>query len=353
MQNKIKVNLVAGSLGAGKTTFVKNLLQQKPVSEKWLLLINEFGSVGIDGAILEASGATNIEQVPGGCICCTAKNELTTNLLRISQQTDLDRLIIEPTGLGEPEAIIDLFKQPELKDFFEIFALFSVIDTANTSINELITLTIMQSLITMADIIILNKSDLTDAEHQQNIIQHCQSVFPPKEIILNTTHGKIDIHYLDYRHTKSTGFSFYPSKKNHDSIPSVYTSDNKKPHFHEAISTPSIEVYEGLHGLIDRKQYQDGSTRAVGWIFNDETEFHWTKVFQLFQSFTQTPSVKRAKGVFKVAEPWMLFQFVKGQATREFIAYRKDSRIELLLDQDSLFDVSHFEKQLSLTQKSQ
>ncbi len=64
-----KVNLITGFLGSGKTTTIRHLLTQKPEDEVWAVLVNEFGEIGIDGALLSDSGAV-LKEIPGGCMCC-------------------------------------------------------------------------------------------------------------------------------------------------------------------------------------------------------------------------------------------------------------------------------------------
>ena len=64
-----KTNLITGFLGSGKTTSILHLLANKDPAEKWAVLVNEFGEVGIDGALLSSSGAM-IKEIPGGCMCC-------------------------------------------------------------------------------------------------------------------------------------------------------------------------------------------------------------------------------------------------------------------------------------------
>ncbi len=64
-----RTNLITGFLGSGKTTSILHLLAQKPADEKWAVLVNEFGEVGIDGALLADSGAL-LKEIPGGCMCC-------------------------------------------------------------------------------------------------------------------------------------------------------------------------------------------------------------------------------------------------------------------------------------------
>ncbi len=64
-----KTNLITGFLGSGKTTTIRHLLAHKPEHERWAVLVNEFGEIGIDGALLADSGAV-LKEIPGGCMCC-------------------------------------------------------------------------------------------------------------------------------------------------------------------------------------------------------------------------------------------------------------------------------------------
>ncbi|GAB7197942.1 hypothetical protein OS31_19780 [Dickeya oryzae] len=64
-----KVNLITGFLGSGKTTTIRHLLSHKPEGETWAVLVNEFGEIGIDGALLSDTGAL-LKEIPGGCMCC-------------------------------------------------------------------------------------------------------------------------------------------------------------------------------------------------------------------------------------------------------------------------------------------
>ena len=68
---KTQVHLFSGFLGTGKTTAIRSLIEQKPESEQWLIIVNEFGEIGIDGAVLSDNGIP-VAEISGGCLCCTA-----------------------------------------------------------------------------------------------------------------------------------------------------------------------------------------------------------------------------------------------------------------------------------------
>ncbi|BBP42893.1 CobW family GTP-binding protein [Thiosulfativibrio zosterae] len=337
----IKVNIICGPLGSGKTTLVKQLLEQKPSDESWAVLVNEFGSIGIDGAILSDAPKVMVTQMPGGCICCSAKGELKTTIEQLIQQMpNLDRLLIEPTGLGEPDSLVDLFKDAELSKNFEVQTLFSVFDIAHTSISELKSLTIMQSLLSMADILVLNKQDLATPEQTDSLKHYCETLYPPKQAILTTSHSQLDPSYLSHSHRFISGFRLQPHAP---------TSINTIAHQHASTQVSTELPYQPLElpCLLNRAYKHQLGVASIGWIFTPELVFNWMALKNLFENLQKQPGlVKRAKGVLRAGAPWMLFQYAAGEVTREYIAYRQDSRLELLLESPADFDFIGFEKLL-------
>ena len=100
----IPTNVISGFLGVGKTSAILNLLSQKSSHERWAVLVNEFGGIGIDGSLLQNHQSTDsnifIREVPGGCMCCTAGISMQLALAQLLEKAKPDRLLIEPTGLG-------------------------------------------------------------------------------------------------------------------------------------------------------------------------------------------------------------------------------------------------------------
>ena len=115
---KVPTNIITGFLGSGKTTAIQSLLKQKPAHEKWAVLVNEFGEIGIDGTILSDSGAI-IKEVPGGCMCCAAGVPTSVALVALLK-TEPDRLIVEPTGLGHPKKIFSTLSSEQFSQHIEL-----------------------------------------------------------------------------------------------------------------------------------------------------------------------------------------------------------------------------------------
>ena len=244
--NRIPLNLISGSLGAGKTTLLTQLIKQKPEHEHWAFLVNEFGSIGIDGAILKSQGINQTYQIPGGCICCTALPELERALLDIAQQQKPDRIFIEPTGLAEPDTIVDILTSAKLKPIFDIQALVSVFDVTNTTIEDLKNMTIMQGLLNMADVIVFNKIDLATPQQISELESFCQQLYPPKQKIVTTQHGQIDLADLTSPHFSQQTYQLTLQQDfSLNAMPHLAVTDSRLPFQPTRLSGIKDRAYQG------------------------------------------------------------------------------------------------------------
>ena len=100
----VKVNIISGFLGAGKTTLIKKLLTGSVAKEKIILLENEYGEVGVDGSFMKDSGII-VDELNSGCICCTLKTDLIEQIGEIMRMERFDYIVIEASGICEPEPI--------------------------------------------------------------------------------------------------------------------------------------------------------------------------------------------------------------------------------------------------------
>ena len=95
-----KVDIISGFLGAGKTTFIKKLIEEVFAGEQLVLIENEFGEIGIDGGFLKDAGV-EITEMNSGCICCTLVGDFSKALKEVLEKYHPDRIIIEPSGVGK------------------------------------------------------------------------------------------------------------------------------------------------------------------------------------------------------------------------------------------------------------
>ena len=112
-----KIDIVSGFLGAGKTTFIKKMLEEVFKGQKVVLIENEFGEVGIDGGFLKDSGI-EITEMNSGCICCSLVGDFGKNLNEVIEKFHPDRILIEPSGVGKlsdvMKSVIDVEKTQDV-----------------------------------------------------------------------------------------------------------------------------------------------------------------------------------------------------------------------------------------------
>ncbi|MBW2296966.1 MAG: DUF3623 domain-containing protein, partial [Deltaproteobacteria bacterium] len=108
-----KVFILSGFLGAGKTTLLKRMLAWQTDLSGTVVIVNDFGKVGIDGMLLQGYGPEVIE-LASGCICCTLAIDLIQTLKQVRKRLKPNRIIIESSGISDPEGILSALKAPEL-----------------------------------------------------------------------------------------------------------------------------------------------------------------------------------------------------------------------------------------------
>ena len=193
---KIKVNIITGFLGAGKTTAIVNLLKKKSKKENWAVVVNEFGEISIDSLTLsESTGSGKVYDVHGGCICCSAKEYFNESLIKIIRENKFDRIVIEPTGLGGPDMVTEIIlSNPEL----ELMPAICLIDPGIFDNKRIQMIPLFRVQIQRADVLVLSKCDLIhDKETLKSIMKNIQQTFPGKLSYLLSENGDLDIGLLD------------------------------------------------------------------------------------------------------------------------------------------------------------
>ncbi len=125
--NITKVDIISGFLGAGKTTFIKKLINEVYTGEKLVLIENEFGEIGIDGGFLKDAGI-EITEMNSGCICCTLVGDFSKALQKVLEEYQPDRVLIEPSGVGKLSDIVKAIEDVKTVADIEICAKIAVVD---------------------------------------------------------------------------------------------------------------------------------------------------------------------------------------------------------------------------------
>ncbi|SFM82955.1 cobalamin biosynthesis protein CobW [Chitinophaga sp. YR627] len=139
MASKIPVTIITGFLGSGKTTLIRNLIQNAN-GRRLAVIVNEFGEMGIDGEILKSccSNEEDVLELNNGCLCCTVQEEFLPVMLQLMERKDtIDHIIIETSGLALPKPLLHAFNWPELKPQITVDAVVTVVDVVGQATGEI------------------------------------------------------------------------------------------------------------------------------------------------------------------------------------------------------------------------
>ncbi|WP_313197613.1 GTP-binding protein [Rhizobium sp.] len=166
-QDRIPVSIITGFLGAGKSTLLNRMLRD-PAAKDIAVIINEFGEVGIDNLLVEASGDSMIE-LSNGCLCCTVRGELVDTLasmmdaIQTGRAKPITRVVIETTGLADPAPVMQsVMGNPVIAQNFELEGVVTVVDAVN-GLSTLGAHPEAVKQVAVADRLIVSKQTLADA----------------------------------------------------------------------------------------------------------------------------------------------------------------------------------------------
>jgi G3E family GTPase len=181
VNGRTAVFIISGFLGAGKTTLLRRILSWERDLSGTVVLVNEFGDVGIDGSILKDAGSDVVE-LTGGCICCSLKTDLNLTLKSIGQRFTPRQLFIETTGVADPSMVIDGFDDPELNDRMKIVKVVTVLDIELWEARECFGPVFFKQL-RQADLILLNKIDVVEAHKTSQFLNEIHESMPHAQVI--------------------------------------------------------------------------------------------------------------------------------------------------------------------------
>ena len=200
--NQIPVSIITGFLGSGKTTFLNSLLP-RPEFSRTVVIVNEFGEIGLDHLLI-ARPAENIVLLEGGCLCCEVRGDLVQTLLDLySRRHDgsiaaFDQVLIETTGLSNPVPIIQsILCDGVLIDFYAMGKVITLVDAAAlaTQVNEFSE--VVQQ-IAVADLLLISKADVAEPQSLAGIKTLIREINPgsPIEFVMHGVAESVDCNAL-------------------------------------------------------------------------------------------------------------------------------------------------------------
>ncbi|MBF8163033.1 CobW family GTP-binding protein [Ectopseudomonas hydrolytica] len=303
MLSQIPTHLIAGPLGAGKTSLIRHLLAQKPAAERWAVLINEFGQIGLDAALLErGEDGIALAEVAGGCVCCVNGAPFQVGLGRLLRQARPDRLLIEPSGLGHPAQLLAQLRQPPWRGVLAVQPALLVLDAAALAAGQALPQVQHQAL-GEAGLLLLNKSEHLSAEDRARIA----ATLPPLSLHW-TSQGRLDLAALP-------GFGARAAEAEAADLPAAAAP---LPQLWRTPDEPICLIQDQAEGW------------SIGWRWHPSQRFDLAQV----QRWLEGLAWRRAKAVLHGADGWRSLNALHGQTLEPWRAseWRKDSRLELIFD---------------------
>ena len=304
MLQNIPTHVIAGPLGAGKTSLIKHLLAQRPAHERWAVLINEFGQIGLDAALLtqDADGIA-LGEVAGGCLCCVNGAPFQVGLGRLLRKARPDRLFIEPSGLGHPAQLLKQLGDAPWHGVLAVQPCVLVLDAQALAAGKPLPQA-QQEALTSAGLLLLNKDEqLSDADRQRIIKQL------PDCPVYWTQHAALPLAELPGAQSQANaGVDNFSVPKGLAQMPAIWT-DPTQP--------------------ICLSQQQEGGW-SIGWRWHPSQRFDATRLLQWLQSLDW----QRAKLVIHSTDGWVSANAVDNPDLHwQPSEWRRDSRIELIFSE--------------------
>ena len=294
MSGITRVYLITGFLGSGKTTFLNRILEAFPKDKKLTLLVNEFGEIGVDGALVEGEEIDMMEISKGSIFCVCVKTDFIKGLYELNSMVQPDVLLIESTGVANPSDLKKDLKLPIFKDRFHFMEQFCVIDAVHF-IDAYQVYASLEKQVASSTVFIINKIDLAapeTIEKTKNIIGQ----FHPDPLFFDTTYADIPFEsFFDL--TASAPPDSETSQA--EIVDSNRLSDEELDQFiDELLDSPDLEITP------------PDTLMSVAYLWEGD------KLEQISAMAEALPSsIVRAKGFVEEKDQMYLFNFVMGTWT--------------------------------------
>jgi cobalamin biosynthesis protein CobW len=254
---RVPALLVSGFLGSGKTTLVRHLLADaQRAGRRAAVVSNEFGELGIDGALLNRAADDYVE-LSGGCVCCRLSDELVETLQRLRERVDPDLVIVETSGIALPfDVQLNFWREP-IADWIETDVALIVVNAEQLADGRDLDGIFAQQ-VSSADLLLLNKIDLVDARALPKLEAALREIEPDAPLV-HSVHAQVDPALL-----------FPPDP---DGVRARRRSGpiDSQPHPHEKFATEVLSVAEGSEpeALLERVRAR-APLRAKGFVITSE-----------------------------------------------------------------------------------
>ncbi len=309
----VPTNIITGFLGAGKTSAILNLLKSKPAGERWAILLNEFGEIGVDGSIVQGQSheedGVYIREVPGGCMCCTAGLPMQIALTQLLRRARPHRLLIEPTGLGHPLEVLQTLSSDYNRDVLSIQKTLTLVDARNLADERYTSHATFLQQLSIADIVVANKDDLYSDEDRTALRSFVTGVCRPDMQIVYTQYGRLEVALLSGATATATEVD-----------PDLHDDGKPQPLLASELPIPEC-------GYITAVNEGEGF-ESIGWRFGPEKVFDRARLC----AFLRGLDVERMKAVFITSDGVFAYNMTHDGLMEGELDDCAESRVEIIAD---------------------
>jgi G3E family GTPase len=317
MNSKLKqipTNIITGFLGVGKTSSILHLLKHKPDNERWAVLVNEFGEIGIDGSLMQGQHSENsgvfIQEVPGGCMCCAAGLPMQVALNQLLTKAKPDRLLIEPTGLGHPVEILQILSDKFYQQILKVEKILTLVDARNLTDSRYTEHDTFNQQISIADIVVANKHDLYQGDELATLESYVKKIVKSNITVSFTEQGRIDPQWLQ---GETAAIARHAHHHHHGSNnPELNPLDLNRMNIPEA-------------GFIKAENEGEGFS-SIGWRFDSHKVFNRKKL----HVFLTGLNAERMKAVFITEQGIFGYNLTSDALTEIELDEAMESRVEII-----------------------
>ena len=321
-----KIDIISGFLGAGKTTFIKKMLEEVFQGEKVVLIENEFGEVGIDGGFLKDSGI-EITEMNSGCICCSLVGDFGRNLREVLERFAPDRILIEPSGVGKLSDVMKSVKDVENEQSVKLNGLITVVNTLKATKQMRAFGEFFNNQIEYATTIVLSRTQKATPEQLETVVKAIREK-NDKAAIITTPWDEIDgkqiYKLIDEKKSLKEELMEEALRHAHDHDHEHHDHDHEHEHEHEHEHHHhdhgegcTCGCHDHEHHHHDHEGHHHADDVFTSW--GVETPHKFTKeiIENAMKAFCDTEDygvILRAKGMVPVEDgSWIYFDMVDGE----------------------------------------
>ncbi len=343
----IKIDIISGFLGAGKTTFIKKMIAEAFQGEQIVLIENEFGEVGIDGGFLKDAGI-EITEMNSGCICCSLVGDFGKNLKEVIEKYHPDRILIEPSGVGKLSDVMKSVTDLESEHDIKLNGLVTVVNALKASKQMKAFGEFFNNQIEYATTIILSRTQNASPEQLETCVKQIQALNSNAAIIttewdaisgkqmLNAIEGQDrletnlmeEAEHAHHHHEHGENCTCGCHEHHHHEHHHEHDEDHECCHHHdheeghECCHHHEHETHEHHHehgenctcGCHDHDHHHHADDVFTSWGKETPHKFEKEKIEEILKGFVDSENILRAKGMVEATDgTWIYFDMVPGE----------------------------------------